>query len=188
MSAGAIRARSDREALERMGARSEDLAWMGDRTIEQAWEVWQRPDRMCWLLRRIAPDDPRCRLAAAAFAERAWRQILDEPSRLAAAWAIDAARRFARGQTDEDELSAAAAAAWSASRTSSRTDSRSACATAAAAACSLPSAAAAADLSRYDAAAAAYVAGYAEMVAQADILRAYFPASEIGRLFREATK
>ena len=97
---------TDRDKLVAMRACQSALDWIGDRTIKQAWSECGRSEWMCWLLRKIAPDDPRCRLAAADFAERVWHLIPDEPTRLAAAWAIDAARRG-----DRDEMRAAADAA-----------------------------------------------------------------------------
>ena len=133
---------TDRDKLVAMRACQSALDWIGARTIKQAWSECGRPSWMCWLLRKIAPDDPRCRLAAADFAERVWHLIPDEPTKLAAAWAIDAARRG-----DRDEMCAAAAAAG----------------------------------------AATYAAYYAaERAAQADILRGYFTASEIAKLFDAA--
>ena len=47
---------------------------------------------------------------AADCAEDVWH-LVQPDAQLAAAWAIDAARRFARGETDKDELAAAADAA-----------------------------------------------------------------------------
>jgi len=176
--------------LRDMYACPEALRWIGNRTIERAWRECHRADWMLWLLRRITSNDRRCRLAAADFAERAWRRIPDEPTKLAAAWAIDAARRG-----DADEMAAAAYTAFAAADAS-------ACAAAYASA----DAAAYADFAEDAAEAAAYASAdadayadfaedaaeaaavyAAERRAQADILRTYFPSKEIGRLFKEIT-
>ena len=154
--------------LRAMGACPAALRWLGDRTIERAWRECHRADWMLWLLERIAPNDHRCRLAAADFAERVWHHIPDEPTKLAAAWAIDAARRG-----DADEMAAAAYTAFAAADAYASADA------ACAAAC------AAADAAE---AAAVYAAeDAAERRAQADILRIYFTPAEIGRLFKDAT-
>ena len=155
---------TDRDKLVAMRACQSALDWIGARTIEQAWKDCQRADWMCWLLRKIAPDDPRCRLAGADFAERVWHLIPNEPTRLAAAWAIDAARRG-----DRDEMCAAGDATDAATYASASAAAASAAAFAAA-----------------DADATAYAASAAERAAQADILRGYFSASEISDLFNRS--
>ena len=139
------------------------LRWIGDRTIEQAWRDCERSDWMCWLLRKIAPNDQRCRLTAADFAERVWHLIPDEPTKLAAAWAIGAARRGDRDEMDAASYAAAAYATYAAY-----------------------AAYAAADADADADADAADAAGDDERAAQADILRQYFSAREIGKLFRQA--
>lgn len=149
------------DKLARMNACGSALKWIGDRTIAQAWSECEHADWMCWLLIRAAPDDPRCRLAAADFAERVWHYLRDGPSRLACAWAIDVARRYARGKAVEDELDAAYSAAADAVYTD---------------------AGAAADAA-HDAAARAHSSS--ERRAQANILRGYFSAAEIECLFDE---
>ena len=146
-----------RDKLRAMKACAPALRWIGDRTIEQAWRECGRSDWMCWLLERIAPGDPRLLLAAADMAERVWGLIPDEPTRLAAAWAIGAARR---GDTDEMDAASHATVA----------------ATVAAAAAYAA-----------DAAARSFASRTAESAAQADILRWYFSAREVGELFRRAT-
>jgi hypothetical protein len=63
-----------------------------------------------------ADADVALRLFAADCAESVWHLIPDEPSKIAATWAIDVARRFAQGEADEEERAAARAAAWDAAR------------------------------------------------------------------------
>ena len=191
--------------LKQMNACSDAIDWIGARTIEQAWNECHNINWMLWLLCRIARNDRRCRLAAADFAERVWRLIDNEPTRLAAAWAIGAARRG-----DADEMLAAAAAAFAAAYAAYAADD--ADAAAACAACAAygvsasaaysaahavvsvsASAAASAAVSASNAAsnaasAAAYSAddAYDERAAQADILRGYFTAREVAKLFNAA--
>lgn len=156
---------NDYDKLRAMQACAPALQWIGNRTIEQAWRECERSEWMCWLLERIAPGDPRQRLAAADMAERVWDLIPDEPTRLAAAWAIGAARRGGA-----DEMRAAAYASSYAS---------------AAAAYAATSAYAHAAESA-DAAARSFASRADESAAQADILRQYFSAREVGDLFRRA--
>ena len=164
---------STRDKLIMMYACDPMLRWIGNRSIEQAWRECKRSEWMCWLLEMIvAPGDPRLRLAAADMAERAWRLIPDEPTRLAAAWAIGAARRG-----DADEMDAASSAASSAARAAS---SAAVFAAVCAAVC------AASNATAFAAAAADTAAADAERSAQADIIRRHFSAREIGRLFRMA--
>ena len=154
---------SARDKLRAMTACAPALQWIGDCTIEQAWSECERSDWMCWLLRKIAPNDQRCRLTAADFAERVWHLIPDEPTKLAAAWAIGAARRGDRDEMDAASYAAAAYATYAAY-----------------------AAYAAADADADADADAADAAGDDERAAQADILRQYFSAREIGKLFRQA--
>ena len=154
---------NDYDKLRAMQACAPALRWIGDRTIEQAWRDCERSDWMCWLLRKIAPNDQRCRLTAADFAERVWHLIPDEPTKLAAAWAIGAARRGDRDEMDAASYAAAAYATYAAY-----------------------AAYAAADADADADADAADAAGDDERAAQADILRQYFSAREIGKLFRQA--
>lgn len=155
--------------LQQLEACADAIYWIGDRTIEQAWRECRRVDWMLWLLRQIAPNDQRCRLAAADFAERVWHLIDNEPTRLAAAWAVGAARRG-----DADEMMAAAFAA------------NAAYAAAAFAANAANAAAAASAAANAAAAARSFTSRTAESAAQADILRQYFSAREVGDLFRQA--
>lgn len=165
---------TDRDKLAQMHACDDALDWIGERTIEQAWRDCERGEWMCWLLKRIAPGDPRLRLAAADMAERVWNLIPDEPTRLAAAWAIGAARRG-----NEDEMRTASATAYEAA---AATAYAAYYATSAAAAAASDNATSAADNAACD----EFATYAAESAAQADILREYYSAREIDKLFRQA--
>lgn len=70
--------------------------------------------RTSTLLRRVdAWNDRTARLFSADCAEHVVHLVPDE-LRVVTDWAIDAARRFARGETNSNELDAARAAAWDA--------------------------------------------------------------------------
>ena len=172
---------NDYDKLRAMQACAPALRWTGTRTITEAWRDCERSEWMCWLLERIAPGDPRLRLAAADMAERVWGLIPDEPTRLAAAWAIGAARRG-----DEDEMLAASMVVYVAAYAA--TFAAADVATAAERAATyepLPPLPPPTLTTHSDADLMDY-ARAAERAAQADILREYFSAREIGKLFRQA--
>lgn len=99
--------RTARDKLRAMDACPSALNWIGERTIQQAWDECERSDWMLWLLNEIAPNDPRYRLVTADFAESVWHLISDDPTRFAAAWAISAARRGDAEEMNADYTAAA---------------------------------------------------------------------------------
>lgn len=94
------------EQLRKMKACPEAVAWVGDKTLQQAWTECERGDWMTWLTAELRLDS---RKAAADMAERVWHMV-ESDSQLACAWAIDCAHRGA----DEDEVDAAGDAAQAA--------------------------------------------------------------------------
>jgi len=46
--------------LKKSGACAEALRWVGDRTLQQAWDECDRPDWMMWLYRRNNPNKKTC--------------------------------------------------------------------------------------------------------------------------------
>lgn len=100
--------------LKKIGACPEAINWVGDRTMQQAWDKCIRPDWMLWLVEseRLI-SDCQLRLLAADLAE----EVLpifekqypndDRPRK-----AICAARLFAVGRIDDDTLNVA----WGAAR------------------------------------------------------------------------
>ena len=99
-----------RERLIEMGACSEAVDWVGDKTLAEAWATCERADWMLWLVTRIDGSySPRLQLATCACARTALKYVTpgDERPRLA----IECAERYARGEATKDELAAARAAA-----------------------------------------------------------------------------
>ena len=168
------------EQLRQLSACPEAIAWVGERTLDQAWTQSDRGDWMAWLTHTLALDS---RAAAADIAERVWH-LVEPDSQLACAWAIDCARRGADG----DEMRAAWDAAWDAARAAAR-DARAAAWAAADAADAAGDAARAAADAAGDAARTARAAGAAEAaeaaakaaerLGQADIMRSHFTAAQI---------
>ena len=162
--------RTFREQLIDLKACPEAVAWVGERTLEQAWTECNRSDWMGWLTQKCRLDS---RKAAADMAERVWHLVKPE-AQLACAWVIDCARRGA----DAEEMEAAydaAVAAYAAADAA-------AYAAYAAAYAAHAAADAAADAAAAAAAAAAYAAArIAERAAQADIMRSHFTWQDIER-------
>lgn len=92
------------------------IEWLGSRDLLTAWAECLRGDWMLWLAARAAePDAVRLRLAACDCAELSRHLYEDRyPGDARPREAIETARRFARGDATEQELSVAESAAWSA--------------------------------------------------------------------------
>ena len=99
------------DALVRLRACDEAVEWAKTQpSFEAAWNSCERGDWLLWLAARIGVDRRVVVLAACDCAELAapyWR----DDSILACVWAIDAARRWARGEAELEEVRAAADAA-----------------------------------------------------------------------------
>lgn len=96
---------------------SEARAFVGEKTLKQAWAQCNRPDRMFWLLNELNySDDQTLRLYACWCAantplpdgRKTWDLLTDNRSRKAILMAID----YANGEATHQELAAAEAAAW----------------------------------------------------------------------------
>lgn len=77
------------DELRAMGACDDAIAWVGDRTLAEAWTECERSNWMMWLLRRRVSVDKRLSVALAiAFAERVLHLARSSEARAA----VDAAR------------------------------------------------------------------------------------------------
>ena len=88
------------------------LAWAATQTgtPKQAWNNCRRGDWLLWLAENVGVDRTLRVLASCDCAESVIGLVGSE-SQLACVWSIDAARRFALGETDGDEVLASSAAA-----------------------------------------------------------------------------
>ena len=101
------------ESLNRLDACGEAVAWASTQPdARTAWAACQRGDWLLWLAARVGVRREDVVLAACDCAELA-ADHWTEDATLACVWAIDAARRWARGEADLDEVRDAAAAASS---------------------------------------------------------------------------
>jgi len=193
-----------RDQLQRIGACAEAKEWVGDKTIEQAWETCEDSQWMLWILSRtdLNLTDPACDMAERVL------HLVPEESQLACIWAVSAAKRRA----NFDELNAASMAVNDAAKSAAKSAAANwaasvyACDAAYAAACYVvsyssaraathASARAADDASRaaYYAACAvasdtaniAYYATMQEKKKQCDILRKYFSIDQVREAFNK---
>jgi hypothetical protein len=182
------------DLLSRLSACPEARDWAATQPDPAtAWATCERGDWMLWLAARLLPRE-RVVLAACDCAELAAPHWTPEME-LACVWALDAARRWARGEADLEEVQAAAdaayaayAAAYAANAAAAAYAANAAAAAAAAAyayaAYAAYAAAAAAANAAYAAYAAAYAAAdaaYAAYAAHADIVREHITAEDICR-------
>ena len=115
------------ETLRQIGACSEALAWVGQRTAADAWRECKSSEWMLWLFGHlpieIAPQE--WRLLSCDFAEAAVKYA-DEETAAVCEGTIEVARRHALGDASDEELAAASDAAWAASWDAARAAARAA--------------------------------------------------------------
>jgi hypothetical protein len=107
-----------KQILTKLGACSESIEWVGDRTMQEAWDKCERADWMLWIMARgITQGDAQHRMLIGLACDCAATVLQYVPAgedrpRLA----IEAARRYADNPTEEHRADAgdAAWAAWSA--------------------------------------------------------------------------
>jgi hypothetical protein len=87
------------------------ISWLGDRDSEQMWAECERPDWLLWWAGHVVPRQELV-LAACDCAETALRYVPEGEDR--PRLAIETARRWARGEADDQEARAAADAAYTA--------------------------------------------------------------------------
>lgn len=96
-----------REELTKIDACKEAIEWVGDRTLEQAWNECERGDWMLWLAQKNGVDIRPLTLAKARCAKLVVHLMEDERS----VKAVEIAERFGLGQATRKELGDAADAA-----------------------------------------------------------------------------
>jgi hypothetical protein len=98
-----------RELLIKLRACQDALDWVGDKTLQEAWETCPRGDWMLWLYRRLYPDNVReLTLAKAHCAKTVWHLMKDDHSRKA----VDMAIAYGEGRATLEELSIPASEAY----------------------------------------------------------------------------
>ena len=93
-----------------MDACQEAIEWVGDRTLEQAWNDCERGDWMLWFAEKAGVELQPLTLAKARCANLVVHLMKDERSRNA----VEVAERFGLGKATREELDVAAYAAYAA--------------------------------------------------------------------------
>jgi hypothetical protein len=98
--------------LKELEACDEAIEWAKDYdTLQQAWDNCQRGDWMIWLINEMEwSNEKDLRLMAVAFARQVQHLMNDQRS----INALDVAERYANGEANIEELTAAWVAAWAA--------------------------------------------------------------------------
>ena len=99
-----------KEELQRLHACSEAVEWVGDRTLEQAWNECERGDWMLWFAQMKRVDMRKMTLAKARCVRLVMHLMKDERSRNA----VEVAERFGLGKATREELEEARTAAFDA--------------------------------------------------------------------------
>jgi len=112
-----------KEQLTKLGACPEAVKWVGDTTLQQAWQTCERTDWMLWLCGKMVdkpgwPTRQDLVLAACDCARTALRYVPDGETRPLAA--IETAERWTRGEATIAEVEAARAEAGAAREASAK--------------------------------------------------------------------
>ena len=89
-----------KEELHKLHVCKEAIEWVGDRTLEQAWNECERGDWMLWLAQTTGVDLRILTLAKARCAKLVIHLMKDERSRKA----VEIAERFGLGEATREEL------------------------------------------------------------------------------------
>ena len=96
-----------KEELQKLNACEEAIEWVGDRTLEQAWNECERGDWMLWFAQMKRVDIRKITLAKARFVRLVMHLMKDERNRNA----VEVAERFGLGEATREELEEARATA-----------------------------------------------------------------------------
>jgi hypothetical protein len=181
------------KVLEQLDACAMAVHWVGERTLEEAWNQCERGDWMLWFAGKIEVDRKLLVLAACGCARKALKNVPEGEERPRIA--IEAAEAWCRGEASIEDVRAAAdaarAAAYAARAAADAADAAAYAARAAAYAAyaAADAADAAARAAAYAAYAAADAAAEAASLAQsANIVREVIPFAEIERACNEVGK
>ncbi len=100
-----------KELLKKLNSCNEAIEWVGDRTIEQAWEDCERGDWMLWFYAKQYPKNIRELTLAKSHCANTVRHLMKDDRSIAA---VDAAIAYGNGLISDDELKQYAAAAYAA--------------------------------------------------------------------------
>ncbi|MCK9621980.1 MAG: hypothetical protein M0R47_15780 [Methylobacter sp.] len=90
-----------KELLMKLGACIDAINWVGDRTIEDAWNECHRGDWMLWFYAKQYPENKRELYLAKGHCANTVRHLMTDERSIAA---VDAAIAYGNGEIDEIEL------------------------------------------------------------------------------------
>ena len=106
-----------RDWLVKHGACSAAVAWVGDKTLKQAWDQCKNPQWMLWYLEASGyKNDRKLRLFSIWCARQVQHLMTDHRS----INALDVAEKYVSGKATREEWEAARAAAWEAAGAAAR--------------------------------------------------------------------
>lgn len=100
-----------KELLKKFNACQEAVDWVGDKTLEEAWNTCHRGDWMLWLYKKMYPENIRELTLAKGHCANTVRHLMKDEQSVKA---VDAAIAFGEGRISREELDAAADAAYDA--------------------------------------------------------------------------
>ena len=100
-----------KELLNKLNACSEAIEWVGDKSVEQAWNTCHRGDWMLWLYKKLYPDNQKELTLAKGHCANTVRHLMKDQRSINA---IDAAIAFGEGRITSEELKKAASDAYAA--------------------------------------------------------------------------
>ena len=100
-----------KELLNKLNACSEAIEWVGDKSLEQAWNTCHRGDWMLWLYKKLYPDNQKELTLAKGHCANTVRHLMKDQRSINA---IDTAIAFGEGRITSEELKKAASDAYDA--------------------------------------------------------------------------
>ena len=97
-----------KELLEKMGACKDAIAWIGEKTVKEAWETCERGDWMLWYYAKKYPENIRELILAKGYCAQTVIHLMKNQHSLDS---VQAAIDFGNGLINEKELKAYAYAA-----------------------------------------------------------------------------
>ena len=97
--------------LKKLNACQEAIEWVGDKSLEQAWNTCHRGDWMLWIYAKLYPDNLKELTLAKGHCANTVRHLMKDQRSLDA---VDAAIAFGEGRITSEELKKAASDAYDA--------------------------------------------------------------------------
>lgn len=100
-----------KDLLLKLNACQEAINWVGEKSLQEAWDTCPRGDWMLWLYQRMYPNNLKELTLAKGHCANTVRHLMNNKRSLRA---VDVAIAFGEGRATRDELDASAEAAYAA--------------------------------------------------------------------------